>query len=114
MPRLTDPAILAQFEHALSSWQFTGYVTWKPVAREWLEKNLEGFTTRSIAEDMYRHFAAGGEIDQVIETREEWSGNRFHYDFRIAIEERLIYIETIVIEDDPADPIIHVVSIHDV
>jgi len=30
MARLTDPEILARFQHALSQWQFTGYITWKP------------------------------------------------------------------------------------
>jgi len=33
--------------------------------------------------------------------------------FRITIGERLIYMETILVEDDPDDPTIHVVSIHD-
>ncbi len=81
--------------------------------REWLEKNLEGFTTRLVGEAMFRHFVDGGEIDQVVEMRHEWSEHRFHYDFRIVIDQRLLYIETILIEDDPADPIIHIVSIHD-
>lgn len=113
MPRLTDTEILAKFEQALSLWRFTGYVTWKPVAREWWEKNLEGFTTRAVSEEMYRHLAAGGDIDQVAERREEWSDHRFHYDFRLEINERSLYIETVLIDDDPADPTIHVVSIHD-
>jgi hypothetical protein len=28
------------------------------------------------------------------------------------IEDRLLYIETVLVEDDPNDPIVHVVSIH--
>ena len=113
MARLTDPEILAKFRHALSQWQVTGYITWKPVAREWLERNLEGLTTRSIGEEMSRFFAASGEIDQVRETRPEWSEQRSHYDFRMDIGGRLLYLETILVEDDPDDPTIHVVSIHD-
>ncbi len=62
---------------------------------------------------MWKFFAAGGEIDEVRETRPEWSGRRFHYGFRIDIGGRLLYIETIVVEDAPDDPVIHVVSIHD-
>jgi hypothetical protein len=27
---------------------------------------------------------------------------------------RLLYIETLLIEDDPEDPVVHVVSVHDV
>ncbi len=62
---------------------------------------------------MFRFFAAGGEIDQVRETRPQWSEHQFHYDFRMDIGSRLLYIETILFEDDPNDPTIHVVSIHD-
>jgi hypothetical protein len=113
MARLTDPEILAKFQHALNQWRFTGYITWKPVARQWLERNLEGFTTRSVAEDMFRFVADGGEIDRIAETRPDWSEHRFHYDFRMEIGGRLLYIETILVEDDPNDPTIHVVSIHD-
>lgn len=113
MARLTDPAILAKFRHALSLWRFTGYVTWKPVARQWVEQNLEGWTTRAIAEEMSRFVDAGGEIDQTLETRPEWAEQRYHYDFRMEIGGRLLYIETVLIEDDPDDPGIHVVSIHD-
>ena len=113
MAPLMDAAILAKFRHALSAWNFAGYVTWKSVAREWVESNLEGFTTRSIGEEMFRFLEAGGKIDQVKETRREWTEQPFHYDFRLSIEGRLVYIETILVEDDPDDPTIHVVSIHD-
>jgi hypothetical protein len=113
MASLTDAAILAKLRHALSLWSFAGYVTWKPVAREWVESNLEGLTTRSIGEEMFRFLDAGGKIDQAKETRREWTDQPFHYDFRLSIEGRLVYIETILVEDDPDDPTIHVVSIHD-
>ena len=113
MARLMDPAILAKLRHALSQWQFTGYVTWKPIARQWVEQNLEGWTTRAIAEEMSRFLEGGGEIGQTPETRPEWSQWRFHYDFRIKIAGRLLYIETVLVEDDPDDPTISVVSIHD-
>ena len=114
MAPLTNPEILAKFRHALSEWNCTGYITWKSVARQWVEENLEGLTTRAIGEEMFLHASAGGEIDQVKELRPEWSDCRHHYDFRISIEGRLLYIETILVEDDPDDPTIHVVSIHDV
>ena len=113
MAPLTNPELLAKFRFALSEWNCTGYVTWKSVAREWVEKNSEGVTTRALGEEMFRHVNAGGEIDQVQESRAEWSDRQFHYDFRILIEGRLLYIETVLIDDDPDDPTIHVVSIHD-
>ena len=113
MAPLSDPLILDKIRHALSEWNCTGYITWKSVARAWVEANLEGMTTRAIGEDLFRYVEAGGPIDQVRESRPEWSEQRFHYDFRIPIAGRLVYIETILVEDDPEDPTIHVVSIHD-
>jgi hypothetical protein len=92
MASLTNPEVLAKFRHALCEWNCTGYITWKPVAREWVERNLEGLTTRAIGEELFRHAKTGGEIDQVEESRREWSDCRFHYDFRISIEGRLLYI----------------------
>jgi hypothetical protein len=56
----------------------------------------------------------GGTIDQERETRAEWSGWPFHYDFRLAIAGRQIYVEKILQDDDPRDPTVHIVSIHDV
>ena len=114
MAPLSDPAILAKFRHALGEWNCTGYITWKAIARQWVEVNLECFTTRAIGEAMFAHVRAGGEIDQVKETRPEWVTQRFHYDFRLTLGDRLLYVETILVEDDPDDPTIHVVSIHDV
>lgn len=113
MPPLTDPETLRKFRHALGEWNYAGYITWKTVARAWIEQNLEGFTTCAVGEEMFRHFEAGGVIDQVRETRAEWSEQRFHYDFRIDLGDRRVYIETVLVEDDPGDPTIHVVSIHD-
>jgi hypothetical protein len=113
MARLTDPVVLAKFQNALRQWRFTGYITWKPIARQWVEQDLEGWTSRAVAEEMFRFAEAGGEIDQVRETRPEWTEQEFHYDFRFAIGGRLLYIETTLVEDDPDDPTIHVVSIHE-
>jgi len=53
-------------------------------------------------------------IDQQPETRPEWSAWPFHYDFRVSLAGRDVYIETILQDDDPKDPTIHIVSIHDV
>jgi hypothetical protein len=66
---------------------------------------------------MHDYVLAGGEIDQQKETRPEWNMHDFHYDLRIPIADRLIYVETRLIyrdAQDPDDPIIHVVNIHDV
>jgi hypothetical protein len=113
VPPLVDPAILAQYVSALANWRVTGYVDWKERARNWVREHLAGIDPRRIAKMMYDHVQAGGTIDQVPETRPEWNDRPFHYDFRLSIAGRLIYIETILIDDDPTDPVIRVVSIHD-
>jgi hypothetical protein len=112
MARLTYPTVLSQFRIVLSSWNFTGYITWKEVARKWVQANLEEFSPRAIGELMFNYFESGGEIDEVRETRPEWDALKYHYDFRIPINDQRIYIETILILDEPEEPIIQVVSIH--
>lgn len=113
MPPLTDPAIRAMYLSALGNWRYEGYITWKETALEWLAKELNGFPYRLVNELLLRHVAAGGEIDQVPERRPEWNDRDFHYDLRLPVAGRLLYVETILVDDDPDDPTIHVVSIHD-
>lgn len=59
--------------------------------------------------------AAGGEIDQVVETRPQWNFWSHHYDLRLTINGRLVYVETRLKYNNPADPddpVIFVVNIH--
>ena len=111
MPPLQDPDLLRAFKAILSEWHVTGYVTAKDQALEWAGKNLPGFTLKTLAKLMNDHVAAGGEIDQVKETRPEWDDWPFHYDFRLPWEGRLLYIETILVDDDPSDPYLRIVRI---
>jgi hypothetical protein len=113
MPRLQDPVILAQYRSALANWRVTGYVDWKETARTWVRDRLGDYDPRQIARLMFEHVDSGGEIDQVVERRPEWDDRPFHYDLRIQVGGRLLYIETILIDDDPEDPVIRVVSIHE-
>lgn len=113
MARLQDPEILARYQSALSNWYVTGYVEWKDLARDWILANLDGIKPRWVAELMWQHVQAGGEIDQVPERRPEWSDYDYHYDLRLRIADRLLYIETVLLDDDPDDPTIRIVSIHD-
>ena len=113
MPTLSDAVILALIGSALANWNYTGYVTAKDVALEWITNNLGGLTLKDVAEAMNDHFQRGDVIDQQPETRPEWSLWPFHYDFRLQLGGRDIYIETILQDDDPRDPTIHIVSIHD-
>jgi hypothetical protein len=113
MPPLKDPVILALYKSALSNYRYEGYITWKATALEWLGKELSGFPYRAVNELLCKHVEAGGEIDQVSERRPEWNDRDYRYDIRLPIAGRLLYVETILVDDDPDDPLIQVVSIHD-
>jgi hypothetical protein len=113
MAPLSDPQILACIKQVLQNWHVTDYVTWKDVARDWVGRNLEALSPRDIARILHEFVQNGGVIDRVRENRPEWSDREFHYDFRVPIGVRVLYIETVLVDDDPTDPTIHVVSIHD-
>ncbi len=113
MPPLTDPILLARILGILANWRVTGYVVWKDVAVDWLRENLRGIEPHEFVKLMCEYVSAGGVIDQVPERRPQWSDYDFHYDIRFPIAGRKIYIETILIDDDPSDPILRIVSIHD-
>jgi hypothetical protein len=114
MPPLTDPAILAQFNAVLANWNYTDYVTAKPLVVDWITNNLGGLTLKDVAKVMHDFCRAGGIIDQVPERRPEYSLWPYHYDFRLQLAGKAVYIETILQDDDPNDPTIRIVSMHDV
>jgi hypothetical protein len=104
---------LAQFQAVLANWNYTGYVTAKELALKWIADNLGGLTLKDVAKAMCQFCQEGGVPDQVRETREEYSIWPFHYDFRLPLAGRTVYLEVILQDDDPKDPTIHLVSIHD-
>jgi len=113
MAPLANRDILNAFREALSEWKYDGYVVWKPIATEWLRKNIEGEDMRSVSRMMHEHVEAGGEIDQVVERRERWQDqHEFHYDFRFSISGRKVYIET-VLDVTSTGPTVTVVNMHD-
>lgn len=114
MPPLTDPTILAMFQAVLGNWRYSGYVTANDHCLEWLADNLKGIALRDVAKAMYDYVRSGGAIDQQVERRPEWNCWPFHYDFRLLIGSRFVYIETILQDDDPKDPTLIIVSMHDV
>lgn len=116
MPPLADPLILAQFVAVLNNWNVTGYMTAKAVVLDWIADNLPEHDLRAIAKLMYDYLQDGGKPDQVRERRPEYNDRDYHYDFRLSIPERQrqVFVETILVDDDPSDPTIHIVSMHDV
>lgn len=63
---------------------------------------------------MAEHVASDGKIDQVPETRPEYLHWGFHYDLRIAVGDRQVYIETVLDQErDLEDCTVWVVNMHD-
>lgn len=113
MAPLKDRRLLDRFLGALKDWSCGGVIEWKPLASEWLRRNLENLSQKAIGQLMWEHVANGGEIDQVVETREGYRDrHQYHYDFRISVVGRVLYIETRLVETKMG-PIIYVVNIHD-
>lgn len=112
MAPLRDSVIAKAFCEALENWNRVGYVRLLRVPNEWLRDHLPGETAQSLVRMMYEHLLVGGEIDQVIETRDPWwNTHDFHYDFRFAIARRKIYVET-VIDLGRMGPTVTIVNIH--
>lgn len=117
MAPLNDEEHLKAYKDALSNWSYDGYIQFEltETAYRWMKRELDGISTRDIGRLMHEYVVAGGEIDEVRETRPEWSDYAFHYDLRFSIQNKPIYIETRLtcqIPWIPDEPIIVVVSIH--
>jgi len=113
MAILRDKHLLHLFGIALAEWNCDGFIAWRQRPAEWLDANIGGHTTKSVAKLMNDHFRSGGKIDQVRERRKEFaSHHEFHFDFRISVDDRRIYIET-VLDETRTGPTITVVSMHD-
>lgn len=117
MPRLTDPDRLAAYRDALGNWSIAGYIQFELTeqAQRWIALELGYVKHREFGRLMYDYIAAGGEIDEVRETRPEWSDYEFHYDLRPTINGKLVYIETRLDYRPPFtpdEPVILVVNIH--
>lgn len=96
MPRLTHPDRRAAYRDALGNWCVTDYIRFRlpEPAHRWIEREL-GIKHREIGRLMYEYIAAGGEIDEVRETRLEWAKEyEFHHDLRFTIHDKPVYIET--------------------
>jgi len=118
MAPLSDPDRLLADRDALSNWAFSGYVSFDLTEQShaWIRSELRNIPLRDVAELMHRYAESGGVIDEVRETRPEWSGeHEYHYDLRLSIQGKLVYVETRLefnrpfVPDEPSNL---VVSIH--
>ncbi|MGD1278700.1 MAG: hypothetical protein ABR964_15920 [Tepidisphaeraceae bacterium] len=115
MGKVQDQAALDAYRYVLLNLgHVTGYIQWQRLPRDWLDRELAGYTQKMINELMATHAKTGGTIHQVVETRPEYIRWRFHYDLRLPISGRRIYIETVFRhERDLEDCEIIVVNMHD-
>lgn len=115
MGQTHDPNELAKYKGVLLTLgHVTGYISWKELPRTWLDRNLPGCTQKMVHQLMADHVRNGGQIDQTVEKRPEHTQWRFHYDLRMPITGRRVYIETVFVhETDPEDCVIYVVNMHD-
>jgi predicted TIM-barrel fold metal-dependent hydrolase len=93
---LTDPTRLKAYKNALANWNFNGYIQFEltETAYAWVKRELGNISLKEFRRLMHEYVAAGGEIDEVRETRPEWSDYEFHYDLRFTIQDKPVYIET--------------------
>lgn len=119
MPELTDPARLAAYLDALGNWDFENYIEFELAdeSERWLRREIGAVPQKEIGRLMREYVVvSGGTIDEVRETRPEWSDQyEFHYDLRFRINEIPTYIETRLIFQPPFvpdQPWILVVNIH--
>jgi len=116
MAQLTDPIILQCYLKAFANWRFTNYIRFTRLADEWLRSEIGNYTQKAFAEMLFDFLNTGGEIDQVVERRPEWSMHEYHYDLRPVLDGRRLYVETRLIysnPDDPDNPRILIANIHD-
>ena len=112
MAPLNDPNQLSKIREALSERTVEGFVQFRPLAMAWLRRNLDGHTSMSVATLMNEHVESGGEIDRVIERREDHRDrHEFHFDFRLQIDDQRVYIET-TLTSTKTGPILTVVNMH--
>lgn len=116
MVRLSDVEILTCYTNALRNWTYEGFVVFEKDAAQGLRKHLEGITQKGFKELLYRFVVIeGGQIDQVVENRENWRDKwSHHYDLRPMVGGLKMYVETRLSyskPDDPDDPVIYLVNI---
>jgi hypothetical protein len=118
MAPLTNPERLRAYENALSNWSFEGYVEPELTdqAYHWIRQILGDFEIKELFRLMYEYVRAGGEVDEVRETRPEWSGSfEFHYDLRFPVRGKPVYVETRLKYRSPFipdEPTILVMNVH--
>jgi hypothetical protein len=95
----------------------TGYVEWKAKSAELVRAHavdLNYLTPEAIREMSIEFVKAGNPVEQREEDRPEWSDFAFSYRIVLPVSgfPRGIFVEFALIDDDPDDPAILIVSAH--
>jgi len=94
-------ARLRCYRNALCNWNVRGYVLFTKRVEIWLRQEMEEFTAEEIRHFLHKFVESGGEIDEQVERRPEYTHWRFHYDLRLQIGIRRLYFETVLTCKDP-------------
>ena len=95
----------------------TGYVEWDEnaarVSRGKLAR-LDGLSPEFVREPVIDFVEDGGVISQHEETREDWKSFRFYYKVILMVPgvRRGVFVELRLIDDDPENPAVLIVSAH--
>ena len=80
MPPLIDSTRLAAYRDAFGNWNVTGYVEFDLTeeANRWVRRELDAIDLNGIRRLMHEYVAAGGQVDEIKETRPEWLEHEYH------------------------------------
>ena len=119
---MTDPVDLHELqlvELAIALGRTTGgCCEWqdRAVRRIRAQPPLRGFTPEGIKQLLCEFVARQqGAVEQVVENRDEYRDRRFYYKVVVPIPEfvRGLFIELVLIDDDPEYPVVSIVNAHE-
>ena len=111
MPPLRDANTIERIREALMYWHNDGVFCLRRPTED-IDRYLDGYELGGVVEEMLKFIDGGGEIN-VAEDRTEFrsASSPYHYEFRMPIAGKNIYIETILSEAKRG-PVLTIVSLH--
>lgn len=95
----------------------TGCLEWKEKAAKQFRLNspVSGLTPDGVKQDVIRFVREGGEIIQVVETREEYNDRPFYYKVILPFVgfTHGLFVELVLTDDDPDYPSVQIVNCHE-
>ncbi len=111
-----EPAELELVRKAIAS-HTTGDCEWheRAAERALCDPELQGLTPDGIKKLLEDFVNQGGPIQQVSETRPQYSDRRFYYKVILPLNrfKHGLFVEIILVDDDPKDPAVQIVNAHE-